>query len=166
PIVLKEKESRRFATSGVSNVQVSDQQLQDLSQTVALDHFVEPAGYAHWSFDEAAGELFAVDSSASQAGASALQVQPAAKAPSAEVHARGRFNGALRFDGRVYGKATLPGISEHAPHTVSFWVRVPGDTTLSNAYAMVAWGVNNEQLGVHPFQIASNKNPGEGIVGA
>jgi hypothetical protein len=52
------------------------------------------------------------------------------------------------------------------PHTVSFWVRVPADANLGNAYAMVGWGVNNPKLGSHPFHIAWNRNPGEGIVGA
>ncbi len=46
-----------------------------------------------------------------------------------------------------------------------FWVKVAKDAKLSSAYAMVAWGVNNEKLGSHPIHISWNRNPAEGTVG-
>jgi hypothetical protein len=71
----------------------------------------------------------------------------------------------LQFDVHLYAKAALPDISENTPHTVAFWVKVPKDATLFNAYAVVAWGVNSKQFGSHPVHISWNRNPSEGTVG-
>src|SRR5207248_9216922 len=81
------------------------------------------------------------------------------------LHTRGRWQGALRFDGGLYAQATFPGISENSPHTVAFWAKVPPEANLSSAYAMLAWGTNSKRLGSHPFHICWNRNPNEGIVG-
>ena len=79
------------------------------------------------------------------------------------MHAKGKFAGAIRFDGRLYARAAFPGISDNTPHTVSFWVNVPKDA--KNAYAMVAWGVNSQQFGSHPIHITWNRNAAEGPLG-
>jgi hypothetical protein len=149
-------------------VNVSDARFQELNRAVPLDRFVEPAGFAHWSFDEPRGEVFGVESSGSRPDASAVQVQTSssARSTSGAAHADGRWQGALRFDGRLYAKAAFPGISDSVPHTVSFWVRVPADANLGSAYAMLGWGVNDPKLGSHPFHITWNRMPGDGIVGA
>jgi hypothetical protein len=80
------------------------------------------------------------------------------------MHTPGKFGGgALKFDGRLYAEAAFPGISYNTPHTVSFWVNVPKDA--KSAYAMVGWGVNNQQLGSHPIHICWNRNASEGPLG-
>jgi hypothetical protein len=81
------------------------------------------------------------------------------------VHARGHLGGALRFDGSVYATAEFPGVFENAPHTIVFWVRVPKDASLSNAYAMVGRLVNSKALGSHPIHIAWNRKAEEGTLG-
>jgi hypothetical protein len=169
PIVLREKESRRFAASGVSTVHDSDQKFAELTQPVPLTHFVSPVGYAHWSFDETEGNIFKVSTSGLADEASAVQLENLPQTGLGEFHIKhqkGNLGGALHFDGRIFAKAAYPGISENSPHTVLFWVRVPKDATLSNAYSMVAWGVNNKQLRSHPIQIDWNRWPGDGMVGA
>ena len=52
-----------------------------------------------------------------------------------------------------------------APHTLAFWVKVPEDVHLPNAYAMVAWAVSSKKLGSHPVHIGWNRNPAEGTIG-
>src|SRR5262249_6270659 len=52
-----------------------------------------------------------------------------------------------------------------ATHTVSFWVNVPEEAQLPNAYAMVAWSADSKKLGSHPVHIGWNRNPTEGTVG-
>jgi hypothetical protein len=165
PIVLREKESRRFASSGVSLIHDDVQRLARFSQSIPLDHFISSTHYAHWSFDESEGVLIKADSAGLRLSTSDAQVRNISPADAARAHTAGRRGGALRFDGSMYVKGSFPGMSEVTSHTVVFWVKVPKDAKLSNAYAMVAWGVTNEKLGSHPIQIGWNRNPDEGTVG-
>lgn len=165
PILLREKESRRFATSGVSPVHDGDKQFAQISRPLPLDHFIPPTDYMHWSFDEADGGAFKADASGTLFSAADLRLVNVPPEGLAATHAPGKWGQALRFDGHLYARAAFPDISENTPHTVSFWVRVPRDANLFNAYSMVAWGVNNKQFGSHPVHIGWNRNPNEGTVG-
>jgi hypothetical protein len=166
PIVLREKESRRFAATGVSDIDSGQQRFADLSGSVELDHYISPTGYAHWSFDDASGDTFRVMTSGISAAATAAQMEIVPASAMTRAQTQGRHDHALRLDGQLYAMAAFPGMSANKPHTVVFWAKVPRDSNLSNAYAMVAWGANSEKFGSHPFQISWNRNPGEGIVGA
>ncbi len=165
PIVLRAKESRRFASTGMSPIHDDAQRLARFAQPLSLDHFVSATHYAHWSFDESGGVLVEADSSGLPLSASEAQLKNIAASDAAQVRTPGRWGGALRFDGHMYVKGSFTGMSEVTSHTVVFWVKVPRDAKLSNAYAMVAWGVTNEKLGSHPIQIGWNRNPNEGTVG-
>ena len=99
-------------------------------------------------------------------GVSELRISNVSESGLPYVHSIGRFGGALKFNGRIYAQAAYPGISDNTPHTVSFWVRIPEDASLSSSFAMMAWGVNNPELGSHPIQIRWNKEPDEAMVGA
>ena len=166
PIVLKEKEARAFTASGVSLVHDSDQKIAQLAQPVPLDHFIPPTDYLHWSFNEDDGDVFAADDSGNPFAAADFHLQGAATPDAiAGSHGSGHWQHAIEFDGHVYARAALPDISENTPHTVVFWVKVPKDATLANAYAMVAWGVNSKNFGSHPVHIGWNRNPNEGPVG-
>src|SRR5256714_4858880 len=57
-IVLREKESRRFAASGVSTLDDGEKKFHDLTKPLTLDRYVPPIGYARWSFDDAKGISF------------------------------------------------------------------------------------------------------------
>ena len=165
PILLKAKESRRFATSGVSDISDGGQRLARFTQPVTLDHFPPPTHCLHWSFDETNGTTFSCDNYGREAGPSRMQLKSTSESPLAALHVEGHRGSGLRFDGHVYGRAALPGISGSSPHTVLFWVRLPKDAKLSNAYAMVAWSANGEASGSHPTHIGWNRNPAEGTVG-
>ena len=161
PIVLREKDARRFATSGVSGVRDSDQKFQALRQPRQLERFVSPIGYAHWSFDEDFGDRFKAETFGLPFSPPDVQLHDATSLTGA-THTRGHVNQAMRFDGSVYAQTNFSGISENSPHTVLFWVKVPREANASNAYAMVAWSVNNKQLGTHPIHIGWNRNANEG----
>ena len=166
PIVLRENESRRFATTGVSAVHADAQKFAELTELASLDNFVPPARYAHWSFDQIDGDRFKAESAGLPTGVSDVTLEGLAKTGVGSVLSKGRWNGALRFGGHLYAKASFPGISNNSPHTVVFWIKVPKNANPLNARAMIAWGVNNPELGSHPIQIVWNRNPGEGTVGA
>jgi hypothetical protein len=165
PIVIREKEARRFAASGVSSLHGAEPALADMTQPVSLDHYATPTSYAHWSFDEAVGNMFRADAEGRPLDEFSAQLENLPPAGTAVGHVKGRVGEALHFDGHVYARAAFPGISDNSPHTVLFWVKVPRDATLSNAYAMVAWGVSSKLLRSHPIHIAWNRNPNEGTVG-
>ncbi len=166
PIVLREKESRRFASSGVSDLGDSQRSFARIAQPISLDHFSPPTRLIHWSFDEPTGDAFAADSLGAPVAASSARLEPAPGAARvAAAHASGQRRGALRFDGHFYAGAQFPNIAQYAAHTVAFWVKVPKDANLANAYAMVAWGVNSRKLGSHPIHIGWNRNPNEAAVG-
>ena len=165
PIVLREKDARRFASTGVSTVHGSDERFERLTQPMTLDRYVPPIGYARWSFDEADGDVFHAESSGLPANATDAKLKRASKPASAALHTAGRWGGALRFDGNSYARAAFPGMSENSPHTIAFWAKVPNDANLSSAYAMVAWASSGEKFGSHPFHIGWNRNPNEALVG-
>jgi len=166
PIVMREQEARRFTTSGVSVVNDTAQKIAQLTQPVPLDHFIPPTDYLHWSFNESDGDVFSADDSGSSFAAADFHLQNATPATMAVAHVQGRGDQhAIEFDGHLFAKAALPDISENTPHTVVFWVKVPKDANLSNAYAMVAWGVNSKNFGSHPVHIGWNRNPNQGPIG-
>jgi hypothetical protein len=166
PIVMREREGRCFTRSGISNVSDSDQKIAQLARPVPLDHFIPPTDCLHWSFNENNGAVFAADDSGAPFAAANFYLKDAASADAiAASHGSGRVQHAIVFDGHVYARAALPDISENTPHTVAFWVKVPKDATLANAYAMVAWGVNSKNFGSHPVHIGWNRNPNQGPVG-
>jgi hypothetical protein len=161
-MVLKEKEAKRFATSGVSSVH-DEGKFAELIHPMAINHFIGSTAYAHWSFNESSGNKFGVDSfGPTNAAPMELEIDPRSVGG---LHIQSRWNDALHLDGKSYATASFSGLSENLPHTVVFWVRVPKNVGLSNAYAMLAWGVKNVQLRSHPIQIAWNRNPNQGTVG-
>jgi len=163
-VVLRQKDSRRFATSGMTHVADSEQKFVDLSKEVQIEHYAPPPGYAHWSFDEPRGNVFkALTSDLPQkpTDATVENVFPTSE----HIHVRGHLGNALRFDGQHYARAEFPGVFENAPHTIVFWVKIPRDASLSSAYAMVARLVNSKVLGSHPIHIAWNRNAEEGTLG-
>jgi Concanavalin A-like lectin/glucanases superfamily/FecR protein len=165
PIVLRETEARCFTTSGVSVAHDTPQKIAQLTESVPLDHFIPLTDYMHWSFNELDGDVLAADDSGTPFSAADFHLKDAASGVIVESHGPGHWQHALQFDGHMYAKAALPDISENTPHTVVFWVKVPRDANLSNAYAMVAWGVNSKNFGSHPVHIGWNRNPNQGPVG-
>ena len=155
-----------FIQTVSTDAAANDAKLAELARPLSIDHFVQATGYAHWAFDQADGRLCSVDAYGLPPGVSDLKICNVSEAGLDAVHTIGRLTGALKFTGKMYATAAYPGISEDTPHTVLFWVKVPKDASVINSYAMIAWGVNNPELGSHPIQIGWNRSPGEGTVGA
>jgi hypothetical protein len=164
-IVLHEKQSRHFAASGVSKVNDPEQKFARLAQPVLLEHYFGETTYVHWSFDEQGGELLKADNYRTPLSAQDARLDDVSEQVLTTVRTEGRWQRALRFNGHLYAKAALPGLSGDGPHTVAFWVKVPDDARLPNAYAMVAWSGSSRKFGSHPVHIGWNRNPTEGMVG-
>jgi ferric-dicitrate binding protein FerR (iron transport regulator) len=163
-ILLHEKESRHFAHTGISEVDDSQQKFERYTQPVPLDRFAPATGYVHWSFDESDGSQIKAD----RAGVPLKGYDARLNGPEdviSEARTEGRWQRALKLDGQVFAKAAFPGLSGDSPRTVAFWVKVPQDALLSDAYAMVAWRAESKKLGSRPVHICWNRNPAEGTVG-
>jgi Concanavalin A-like lectin/glucanases superfamily/FecR protein len=165
-VLLREKESRRFGDSGISNVSDSEQRFAALTQPLSLDRLIPRTNCIHWSFDEDEGGLVKADSAGTPLPAYNAQIVVSGPEDFHAVHTQGLHGHALKFDGNVFARASFPGLSNSSTHTVAFWVKVPEDAQLSDAYAMVAWGTMSQKLGFRPVHIGWNRNPSEGNVGA
>jgi len=164
-LLLRENEARRFEQSGVSEVSDREQMFARFNQPVALDRFASSFRYVHWSLNEADADVFRADEFAGAQEKFDARLENAAATDRATISVDGRIGKALRFDGKLYARAPFAGISGSAAHTITFWVKVPEDSQLSSAYAIVAWWAENKQLGSRPVHIGWNRNPNEGMVG-
>jgi ferric-dicitrate binding protein FerR (iron transport regulator) len=165
-ILMHKDQALRFAASGISDVNDSKEKFAYYTQTVPLDYFTPPTQYMHWSFDETDGKRLHADNMGVAAGNYDMTLKEAgSRSEVAAAHVTGRWLGGLNFDGHSYAKAAFPGLSGNSPRTVAFWVRVPADAQLSDAYAMVAWRAQSEKLASRPVHICWNRNPAEGTIG-
>lgn len=165
-ILLRENEARRFAKSGVSDITDSERKFARFAQPLALERLDPPNRYVHWTFDEDSGEVARATVANLELPADEAQMRifdPIDLARTHPVSPRGR---ALQLDGRLYAQGSFPGISSAAAHTVAFWVKVPEDAQLSEAYTMVAWATSLPKLSYRPVQISWNRRPAEGALGA
>ena len=156
-ILLREKEARRFAPGGVSDVSDRERKFALFSEPLALERFAQATHVTHWAFDEAEGDMLRADT---------IEARLHDAPPEGSAHIVGRRGGALRFDGRLYARAGVPGISSSTPHTISFWVRVPEDAPLSDAYSIVTWATRSRKLGNRHAGINWNRDRTEGPLGA
>jgi hypothetical protein len=163
-LLLREKEARRFADTGVSDVAETARKFALFDAPLSLERFVTGTRFAHWSFDETQGPARG-DGSLIAGIETPLQLLGGAAMDDATSRSAGRRERALRFDGQRYANARVPGLSGTAPRTVAFWVRVPPDAQPLDTW-MVAWGTQLPKLGRRPVHIGWNRRPSEGALGA
>jgi ferric-dicitrate binding protein FerR (iron transport regulator) len=164
-ILLREKESRRFADTGVSSVSNSEEKFARYTHSLPLNRFMPATGYVHWSFDEITDGQIKADASGAPLAAFDAQLRAISESSLPAALSAGRRGNALNFDGHLFAKASFPGISGNDARTIAFWVKVRKDAQLSDAYAMVAWRAASKKLGSRPVHISWNRNPSEGNVG-
>lgn len=163
-MLLRENESRRFARTGVTDVPDHESKFARFSQPLPLERFVPRYRYAHWAFN-AAGQLGArfvgIDGTEQEIPTTltALDDLPA-------TIGEGRWQGALGLNGAHYLSTRFPGLSSATPHTIAFWVRVPPNAPLSEAYSILGWRSGLAKLNYRPVHVSWNRNPQEGALGA
>jgi ferric-dicitrate binding protein FerR (iron transport regulator) len=157
PVVLREKQARRFARAGGDEVHDREAKIEKLMRKIALERFTRPVNYVHWSFDELAGN----EAEASVPGFEARL--EGNDGDLAAAHMGGHVAQALNLDGRTIARASFPGLSQRSPRTVAFWVNIPEDASLPDAGAILAWPLTNFGRSV---AIGWNRNPTEGVLGA
>ena len=163
-ILLRENESRRFASSGVSDVSDSEKKFALFAQPLVLDRFAPTINFVHWSFDELAGDVLPADNGGQPRAVNDAHLIAADGSDRALTLSDGYRGRALHFDGQLSARAKFPGISGSAPRTVAFWVKVPEEAN-TDAW-MISWGTDLKKLSSRPVQISWNRRPAEGAFGA
>ncbi len=153
--VMREKQARRFAKLGGSEVRDSDAKFQRLARKVGIERFAKPLNFARWHFDEMAGDIAAVETSGFPTRA--LWLEPAGAAHFAE----GRWGKSLALDGNTI--AYLDAALRRPMRTVAMWVRLPESSPASgDGIATVPLG----KPGMPCVEFLVNSRPGDGTLGA
>lgn len=126
-ILMKEKQSRRFAQTGDSDVRDSDQKFQKHTKRVTFDLPTKPANYAHWTFDKSESPTFQGQhhGPARNKATLALQARDA-------TTAAGKFKDALNFTSTTSAEIATADLGIRHPKTTAFWLRLPEDTTAAD----------------------------------
>jgi ferric-dicitrate binding protein FerR (iron transport regulator) len=158
PVVLREKQARRFGKNGVSEVANHDQKIDRFIRNVVLDRLTRPASYVHWRFDETNGLVARGEALGAAHGSFNAQLSAEGKREA------GRWQNALVFDGTFSAQAAYPGIAQRRARTVAFWVRADDGSQLPESGPMMAWplGVKDTRA----VEVAWNRNPNQGPLGA
>ena len=158
-ITLNEKQARRFAKSGVSEVADKEKKFARFNKKVSLDRMVRPANYVHWSFDEVSGAIVGAQVLGMASGSFDARLNGPADTALTTARTDGRWGRALKFDGQLSAKAPLPGISRRTAHTVSFWVKLP-DAPVAEAGTMVSWSLAGGPERVLDISVGGTTSPG------
>jgi hypothetical protein len=158
--VLREKQARRFAKAGTSDVRDRDKKFQRFAAKVAVERMARPLNYTRWSFDEGAGDIAAAVSNGTTDSAIHLGKNDAADSS----WTKGRFGSALQFTGQPAVQAKLSGAAARGTRSVAAWVRVPAAPTVSGAQPFLALPLNHPPQSWAEF--SWNSRPGEGVLGA
>ncbi|XPF95773.1 LamG-like jellyroll fold domain-containing protein [Colwellia sp. RE-S-Sl-9] len=117
--------------------------------------------FLHWSFDDKNGDNY----SSIGKGIDGKHYLAVDKSSNMEKIAEvdGKFGQALSFDGKTNWLTTdFPGIGSDDPRTVAFWVKVPNDFSVDEAYGIVSWGLHKDYAA---WQISPNPETVDGPLG-
>ncbi len=153
--ILREKQARRFAKLGPSEVRNREEKFERLLQKVMIERIRNPIAWARWRFDEGQGSAAVAENSSLPAGQIRLGTD-------SNRWMEGKWGKSLSFDN--HPAAHLTGALKRPIRTVAFWVRLPDAPAAGNS-ATIA-GV---PLGKGPFgfvEFAVNSRPADGAPGA
>lgn len=163
-LLLREKEARRFADTGVSDVAEMARKFALFDAPLSFERFATGTRFAHWSFDEPHGPAHG-EGSLLAGIATSLQVLGGGAVNDPASRSTGRRERAMHFDGQRYASARVPGLSGSGARTIAFWMRVSPDAQPLDTW-MVGWGTQLPKLGRRPVHIGWNRRPSEGALGA
>ena len=158
--VLREKQARRFAKAGASDVGDRDRKFQRFTAKIAVERMAHPLNYVRWSFDEGAGDIAGSVSN----GSSAAEIHLGKSDRPDSRWTDGRWGRALQFDGTPAVHAKLSGVASRGTRSIACWVRLPVAAPVSGEQTFLTVPAN------HPLRSSAefswNSLPGEGVLGA
>ncbi|MDB6140308.1 MAG: Anti-FecI sigma factor, FecR [Verrucomicrobiaceae bacterium] len=168
PVMLGANESRRFAKEGTSDVRDRERKFARFARVLKLDRSPSVGGYTHWSFDTSEGALLSAEVKGRKKAGVRTRMITDEKADAGTTLTEGRWGRSLGFDGRLFAKATVPGLAAPGEaRTIAFWARVPETAPLTGgSVSMLGWGEKNRKREARHIVIGWNKHPAQGPVGA
>jgi len=158
PVVLRERQSRRFARVGGPEVPDREAKLARFARKVAFERSSLPTKYVHWSFDGVGPEFAAADVDSNAASFVSMNGDSLAAA-----RTEGHRHGGLLLDGQLSARAAFPGIRQKTARTIAFWINIPADASLSDSGAFVSWPVG---AAGRVMSVGWNRNPAQGPLGS
>jgi len=158
--VLREKQARRFAKAGDSDVRDRERKFQRYAAKIAVERLAHPLNYIRWSFDEGAGDVAGASSNSS----TDAHFQLAQSGSAASRWTDGRFGSAVELDGVPALLAKLSGAAGRNIRSVACWIRLPADAAVSGAGPILTLPLNRSAQAWAEF--SWNSLPGDGVVGA
>ncbi len=153
--VLHEKQARRFAKAGPSEVHDRDEKFEKLVRKVMIDRIKNPLAWIRWRFDEDEGAVAESDESGFAANLLRL----------GDGHDRwvdGRFGNAVAFAGQTAARLDRP--LKRPVRSVAFWVQLPRARAAGNSSAIAGLPLGKGTPGFVQFSI--NSRPADGAAGA
>lgn len=144
--VLREKEARRFARTGSSEVHDAEKKWQALGKKKAIASELKSTVIHRFQWNaQGSSELVS------------LNQHPLKFIP-------GRRQTALQFDGSRGAQVLVPEWPRDQARTIAAWVRIPADAPLADAPPFISW--SRQWHGPQVVELGINDDPALGIVGA
>lgn len=153
--ILREKQARRFAKLGASEVGNREEKFERLLQKVMIERIRNPVAWARWRFDEGQGAVAASENASFPAGQIALGAD-------SSRWMDGKWGKALSFEGQP--PAQLKTALKRGVRTVAFWVRLPAAQPAGNSAAIAGVSLGKGPFGAVEFTV--NSRPADGAPGA
>ena len=118
--VLREKQARRFAKAGASEVRDGEKKFQRFNAKIAVERMGHPLNYVRWSFDEGAGDI--AGSVSNSSGTAEMHLGKGSASESRWTD--GRWGRALQFNGQPAVPANLSGAASRGARSIACWVRL------------------------------------------
>ena len=158
--VLREKQARRFAKAGASDVRDGEKKFQRFAAKFVVERMAHPLNYVRWSFDERAGDIAGAVSNFTNESEIRL-----GQSDAPDSHwTQGRWGGALTLDGRPAVQAKLSEAAGRGARSVACWVRLPAQASVSGEQSFLTLPLNRFAQSWAEF--SWNSLPGEGVLGA
>ncbi|HEY2760411.1 MAG TPA: LamG-like jellyroll fold domain-containing protein [Pirellulales bacterium] len=167
PVVLQQRRARRFQREGNEEIENAAVVFDRFAKPAAMQRVTRPVSYIHWSFDRADNRIVPADYGGPWAKKSDLKFEPPLENESSLQHIAGRWGDALQLDSQSTAKAVVPGLSNHATHTLAAWVKIPAAAPLTSANSFISWATTDANETVsQSVRIGWNTNPEQGPLGA
>jgi ferric-dicitrate binding protein FerR (iron transport regulator) len=152
-MLMKEKQSRRFAINGVSEVRDSEQKFIKLAKHVTFDLPKRTATYIHWPLDSinntaTLGEIL---------GAKAKHGPLALSFREPFELTDGKFGKAAAFTSSMGAEMPVAKTGKRMVRTVAFWIKLPEDASAADGSAFARFS---------GLELGWNSRPADGSPGA
>lgn len=123
----------------------------------------EQPDYLHWTFDQQAGTKLDCIGNGINGRCFDAQFKSLSGTATKPTFSQGKFNDSLYFNGTDdWLETSFAGIGGNKPRTVAFWLKIPENFKVENAYGILSWGLSDK---LSAWQISPNPQEELGPLG-